>query len=189
MRQYAADHDWPTVIQLPSYAPQLNPVEGIWSLLRRNCTANGSSGTVTSWSRQSDMVCAESSSTPTSSTDARGTRLSPCRPDHPPDNPPEKSVTHASPTVALLHDNPARSDRHRAAARQAAPVLLIDELDKSDIDLPNDLLNVMEESESALPEPEQTADRPGQHEVRTHTDNGRREPARHVRVRCHALPA
>nr|WP_254710692.1 transposase [Streptomyces lunaelactis] len=40
MRQYAADHDWLTVIQLPSYAPQLNPVEGIWSLLRRSCTAN-----------------------------------------------------------------------------------------------------------------------------------------------------
>ncbi|MFC4612258.1 transposase [Streptomyces maoxianensis] len=82
MRQYAADHDWLTVIQLPSYAPQLNPVEGIWSLLRRSCTANVcSSGTVvTSWSRQSDVVCAESSSTPTSSTDAYGAPDSvPCR--------------------------------------------------------------------------------------------------------------
>jgi putative transposase len=35
MRQYAADHDWLTIFQLPSYAPDLNPVEGIWSLLRR----------------------------------------------------------------------------------------------------------------------------------------------------------
>lgn len=40
MRQYAADHDWLTIIQLPSYCPQLNPVEGIWSLLRRSVTAN-----------------------------------------------------------------------------------------------------------------------------------------------------
>ena len=40
MRHYAAGHDWLTVIQLPSYAPQLNPVEGVWSLLRRSCTAN-----------------------------------------------------------------------------------------------------------------------------------------------------
>jgi len=40
MRQYAADHDWLTVVQLPSYAPDLNPVEGIWSVLRRTETAN-----------------------------------------------------------------------------------------------------------------------------------------------------
>ncbi|GAA2340193.1 hypothetical protein GCM10010431_74550 [Streptomyces kunmingensis] len=40
MRQYAAEHDWLTIIQLPSYAPDLNPVEGIWSLLRRGPLAN-----------------------------------------------------------------------------------------------------------------------------------------------------
>ena len=40
LRQYAADHDWLTIYQLPSYAPDLNPVEGIWSLLRRGHTAN-----------------------------------------------------------------------------------------------------------------------------------------------------
>ncbi|WP_371800429.1 transposase [Streptomyces sp. NBC_01707] len=40
MKQYAADHDWLTVFQLPSYAPDLNPVEGIWSLLRRGPMAN-----------------------------------------------------------------------------------------------------------------------------------------------------
>ncbi len=38
-------------------------------------------------------------------------------------------------------------------------VLLIDELDKSDIDLPNDLLNVLEEGEFAIPELERIADR------------------------------
>jgi transposase len=35
MRQFIAEHDWLTVVQLPAYAPQLNPVEGIWSLVRR----------------------------------------------------------------------------------------------------------------------------------------------------------
>lgn len=34
MRQFIAEHDWLTVVQLPAYAPQLNPVEGIWSLIR-----------------------------------------------------------------------------------------------------------------------------------------------------------
>lgn len=35
MRQFIARQDWLTAYQLPSYAPDLNPVEGIWSLLRR----------------------------------------------------------------------------------------------------------------------------------------------------------
>ena len=34
MRQFIAGQDWLTVHQLPSCAPDLNPVEGIWSLLR-----------------------------------------------------------------------------------------------------------------------------------------------------------
>ncbi|PBD02403.1 putative transposase [Streptomyces sp. Ag82_O1-15] len=40
MRDYAAAHDWLTILQLPSYAPDLNPVEGVWSLLRRGPLAN-----------------------------------------------------------------------------------------------------------------------------------------------------
>jgi transposase len=40
MRQYADAHDWLTIVQLPSYAPDLNPVEGVWSLLRRGPLAN-----------------------------------------------------------------------------------------------------------------------------------------------------
>uniref|UniRef100_UPI0018FE93EF transposase n=1 Tax=Streptomyces niger TaxID=66373 RepID=UPI0018FE93EF len=40
IREYADRHDWLTIIQLPTYAPDLNPVEGIWSLLRRAVTAN-----------------------------------------------------------------------------------------------------------------------------------------------------
>ncbi|MFB9710550.1 transposase [Streptosporangium sandarakinum] len=41
MRQFIADNgDWLRVFQLPSYAPDLNPVEGIWSLLDRSGLAN-----------------------------------------------------------------------------------------------------------------------------------------------------
>ncbi|GAA2934322.1 hypothetical protein GCM10020221_32550 [Streptomyces thioluteus] len=35
MRKFTAERDWLHVYQLPPYAPDLNPVEGIWSLLRR----------------------------------------------------------------------------------------------------------------------------------------------------------
>ena len=34
MRQFIAEQDWLTVVQLHAYAPHLNPVEGIWSLIR-----------------------------------------------------------------------------------------------------------------------------------------------------------
>jgi transposase len=36
MKQFISDRDWLTVIQLPAHTPQLNPVEGIWSLVRRD---------------------------------------------------------------------------------------------------------------------------------------------------------
>jgi transposase len=39
-RRYIAERDWLTVHQLPPYAPDLNPVEGVWSVLRRTTTAN-----------------------------------------------------------------------------------------------------------------------------------------------------
>ncbi|HEY5833340.1 MAG TPA: transposase [Streptomyces sp.] len=40
MRRYTAERGWRTVYQLPPYAPDLNSVEGIWSVLRRTTTAN-----------------------------------------------------------------------------------------------------------------------------------------------------
>ncbi|MEU3355192.1 transposase [Streptomyces sp. NPDC037389] len=40
MRKFINGQDWLTVYQLPSYTPDLNPVEGVWSLLRRGFTAN-----------------------------------------------------------------------------------------------------------------------------------------------------
>ncbi|MCK9923326.1 transposase [Frankia sp. AgPm24] len=36
----AANALWLTVIRLPSYSPELNPVEGVWSLLKRGEIAN-----------------------------------------------------------------------------------------------------------------------------------------------------
>ncbi|MFD5514250.1 transposase [Streptomyces sp. NPDC127051] len=32
---YEAEHDWLTIIRLPAYAPDLNPVEAVWSFVRR----------------------------------------------------------------------------------------------------------------------------------------------------------
>lgn len=40
MRAFIDSQDWLTVHYLPPYAPDLNPVAGIWSLLRRSCQAN-----------------------------------------------------------------------------------------------------------------------------------------------------
>lgn len=37
LKDFAAENtDWVRVFQLPAYAPELNPVEGIWSLLKRS---------------------------------------------------------------------------------------------------------------------------------------------------------
>jgi len=36
MRELIAARDWLTVFQLPSYAPELNPVEPVWSNLKRS---------------------------------------------------------------------------------------------------------------------------------------------------------
>jgi transposase len=40
LREWAASRDWLTLCYLPPYAPDLNPVEGIWSLLRRGWLSN-----------------------------------------------------------------------------------------------------------------------------------------------------
>ena len=36
MRQLIAARSWLTVFQLPAYAPELNPVEGVWSSMKRS---------------------------------------------------------------------------------------------------------------------------------------------------------
>ncbi|MCX4905498.1 MoxR family ATPase [Streptomyces sp. NBC_00878] len=65
-------------------------------------------------------------------------------------------------------------------------VLLIDEIDKSDVDLPNDLLNVLEEGEFAIPELERAADRTPESEVLT--ADGRPVTIRDGRIRCRSFP-
>ncbi|MFF3404510.1 transposase [Streptomyces sp. NPDC002659] len=35
LKRYEAEHNWLTTVRFPPYAPDLNPVEGNWSLLRR----------------------------------------------------------------------------------------------------------------------------------------------------------
>lgn len=46
MRQLVATRRWLRVYQLPSYAPELNPVESVWSHLKRSL-ANLAAGTIT----------------------------------------------------------------------------------------------------------------------------------------------
>jgi MoxR-like ATPase len=66
-------------------------------------------------------------------------------------------------------------------------VLLIDELDKGDIDLPNDLLNVLEEGRFSIPELERLPDDTPLVEVMT-ADEGGRATIRRGRVRCSDFP-
>ena len=45
MRAFTTGHpDWLTVIQLPAYAPDLNPVEGAWAVMK-NAIGNLAAGT------------------------------------------------------------------------------------------------------------------------------------------------
>ncbi|MEU1345977.1 MoxR family ATPase [Streptomyces sp. NPDC005795] len=67
-------------------------------------------------------------------------------------------------------------------------VLLIDELDKSDIDLPNDLLNVLEEGEFAIPELERIADRLPDGEADVLDHDGNKVRIKGGRVQCRAFP-
>ncbi|MEU5548086.1 transposase, partial [Streptomyces sioyaensis] len=40
MRAWVADQDWLTLERLPAYAPELNPVEPLWSSLKKRELAN-----------------------------------------------------------------------------------------------------------------------------------------------------
>ncbi|NBE55642.1 MoxR family ATPase [Streptomyces boluensis] len=66
-------------------------------------------------------------------------------------------------------------------------VLLIDEIDKSDLDLPNDLLNVLEEGQYEIPELRRAAR--STPEAQVMVDGGdERVAVTAGRVRCHAFP-
>ncbi|MET9461241.1 MoxR family ATPase [Streptomyces canus] len=72
--------------------------------------------------------------------------------------------------------------------RELPRVLLVDEIDKSDIDLPNDLLDVFEEGEFSIPELARAA-RADRAEVQVATaDHGGEVTVREGRVRCSAFP-
>lgn len=66
-------------------------------------------------------------------------------------------------------------------------VLLIDEIDKSDLDLPNDLLDVFEEGGFEIPELARSADQQGEVDVRP-ADGGSPVRVRRGAVRCEAFP-
>jgi MoxR-like ATPase len=70
-------------------------------------------------------------------------------------------------------------------ARKRPRVLLIDEFDKSDIDLPNDLLNVFEEGQFVIPE---LVREHNEEPVRLATEDGGSVMVRGGRVRCNAFP-
>jgi MoxR-like ATPase len=67
-------------------------------------------------------------------------------------------------------------------------VLLVDELDKSDIDLPNDLLNILEEGEFVIPELQRLADRLPGNEAEVLTSDGRKVRVKDGRVACTHFP-
>lgn len=65
-------------------------------------------------------------------------------------------------------------------------VLLVDELDKSDIDLPNDLLNALEEGEFTIPELQRL--QAVQEAVEVDTDDDTRAEVTKGKIRCRAFP-
>lgn len=68
-------------------------------------------------------------------------------------------------------------------------VLLIDEIDKSDINLPNDLLNLFEEGEFEIPELARLSKQLGEQEVMVRTkDDNIDAPIKGGRVRCSTFP-
>ncbi|MFD4351963.1 AAA family ATPase [Nocardia sp. NPDC058518] len=67
-------------------------------------------------------------------------------------------------------------------------VLLIDEIDKSDIDLPNDLLNVFEEGEFEIDELARLPENVTEVRVRTADPEAALVPIHRGRVRCSAFP-
>lgn len=66
-------------------------------------------------------------------------------------------------------------------------VLLIDEIDKSDIDLPNDLLHIFEEGEFEIPELRRIVGKLNEVEVQT-ADTNTKVKIQHGRVRCTTFP-
>jgi MoxR-like ATPase len=67
-------------------------------------------------------------------------------------------------------------------------VLLIDEIDKSDIDLPNDLLHILEQGEFEINELSRIADQQPETDVFCHATERKQVTISHGKVSCHAFP-
>ncbi|MFJ9723116.1 AAA family ATPase [Streptomyces sp. NPDC101209] len=98
------------------------------------------------------------------------------------------AARHAQATEAGIEDHLRLGPLGTALLPYARPrALLIDEIDKSDLDLPNDLLNVLEEGQYEIPELVRSARRTPTAEVMADgTDD--RVPVERGRVRCRAFP-
>jgi transposase len=66
LREFAASQDWLTLYYLPAYAPDLNTVDGVWSLPRRGWLSNVSFTTRNTSSSVSDAAYATSNTAATS---------------------------------------------------------------------------------------------------------------------------
>ncbi|MFN5513553.1 MAG: AAA family ATPase [Cyanobacteriota bacterium] len=67
-------------------------------------------------------------------------------------------------------------------------VLLIDEIDKGDIDLPNDLLNLLEEGRFEIRELTRLASQGAEEETELETHDGERKPGLGGRIACEQFP-
>jgi len=74
------------------------------------------------------------------------------------------------------------------AAVKTPRVLLIDEIDKSDIDLPNDLLHIFEEGEFEIPELARLPEEQQKVSIRAHSDDTQTFEITGGQVRCNAFP-
>jgi len=74
------------------------------------------------------------------------------------------------------------------AAGEKPRVLLIDEIDKSDIDLPNDLLHIFEEGEFEIPELARLPEEQQKVLIRAHGDDTQTFEITGGQVRCNAFP-
>jgi MoxR-like ATPase len=74
------------------------------------------------------------------------------------------------------------------AAGEKPRVLLIDEIDKSDIDLPNDLLHIFEEGEFEIPELARLPKDQQKVSIRAHGDDTQLFEITSGQVRCQAFP-
>ena len=81
MRGFTSSHpDWLTEVQLPAYAPDLNPAEGAWANMK-NGLGNLAARTWTSWPRSSRTGSSASSTGPPSSTGSSPRPGSPSNPN------------------------------------------------------------------------------------------------------------